>query len=140
VASPAYLALHPHPSTPDDLHAHNCVRLRWDWDGSLQPWVFENAGRRLEVPVDGSLILNDMYLVMNAVLDGVGVGYLSEPLIQSHVANGLMVPLLGDWRWHMSGVFLYYPSRRQMPGPLRAFIDFMRAETDVVPGIPFKRA
>ena len=132
VASPAYLAHHPRPSTPEDLHVHNCVRLRWDWDGSVQSWVFENAGRRIEVAVDGSLVLNDMYLVVNAVLDGIGVGYVSELLISSHIANGRLVPLLGNWCGHVSGVFLYYPSRRQMPGALRAFIDFMRTQSDAV--------
>jgi DNA-binding transcriptional LysR family regulator len=140
VAAPAYLAQHPGPVTPEDLHAHNCVRLRSDWDGSVQSWVFENAGRRLEVPVDGSLILNDMYLVVNAVLDGIGVGYISETLISSHLAAGRLLPLLGDWCAHLSGVFLYYPSRRQMPVPLRAFIDFMRAQSEVVVGIRVKRA
>jgi DNA-binding transcriptional LysR family regulator len=59
VASPAYLARHPRPATPQDLHAHNCVRLRSDWDGSIQSWEFENAGRRLEVAVEGSLVVND---------------------------------------------------------------------------------
>jgi DNA-binding transcriptional LysR family regulator len=140
VASPDYLARHPHPVCPDDLHAHNCVRLRWDWDGSVQPWVFENDGRRLEVPVEGSLILNDMQLVANAVLDGIGVGYISETLISSHLAAGRLLPLLGDWYGHISGVFLYYPSRRQMPGPLRAFIDFMRAQSDIVPAADIKTA
>jgi DNA-binding transcriptional LysR family regulator len=130
VASPAYLARHPAPSAPQDLHAHNCVRLRWDWDGAIQPWVFESAGRRLEVPVDGSLILNDMHLVVNAVLDGIGIGYISEALIPRHVADGQLIPLLGGWWGHVSGVYLYYPSRRQMPGPLRAFVDFMRGQSD----------
>jgi DNA-binding transcriptional LysR family regulator len=129
VASPAYLARHPAPVTLEDLHAHNCVRLRWDWDGSIQPWVFENAGRRLEVPVSGSLVLNDMYLVLNAVLDGIGIGYISEPVVSTRIAGGQLVPLLGDWCGHMSGVYLYYPSRRQMPAPLRAFIGFMRTQS-----------
>jgi DNA-binding transcriptional LysR family regulator len=128
VASPAYLARHPAPATLEDLHAHNCVRLRWDWDGSIQPWVFENAGRRLEVPVSGSLILNDIYLVLNAVLDGIGIGYISELLISKRVADGQLVPLLGDWYGYRA-VYLYYPSRRHVPGPLRAFIDFMRTQT-----------
>src|ERR1700722_7681656 len=97
VASPDYLGRHPRPVCPDDLHAHNCVRLRWDWDGSVQPWVFENDGRRLEVPVDGSLILNDMHLVVNAVLDGIGIGYVSETIVSSHLAAGRLLPLLGDW-------------------------------------------
>jgi DNA-binding transcriptional LysR family regulator len=140
VASPAYLARHPRPATPEDLHAHNCVRLRFDWDGSIQPWVFENAGRRLELPVDGRLILNDMYLVINAVLDGCCVGYLSEALFAAPVADGLLVPLLGDWCGHISGVFLYYPSRRQMPGPLRAFIDFMRTQSEVLATARIKTA
>jgi len=130
VASPAYLARHPRPSAPADLQTHDCVRLRWDWDSSIQSWVFENDGRRVEVAVNGSLILNDMHLVLNAVLDGIGIGYIFEPLIPTHVADGRLVPLLGDWCGHISGVFLYYPSRRQMPGPLRAFIDFMRTQSD----------
>jgi DNA-binding transcriptional LysR family regulator len=133
VASPAYLANHPRAATPEDLHAHNCVRLRSEWDDSIQPWIFENAGRRIEAAVDGSLVLNDMGLVVNAVLDGMGVGYVGEPLVSAHVADGRLVPLLGNWCGHVSGVFLYYPSRRQIPGPLRAFIDFMRAQSSAVP-------
>ena len=132
VASPAYLAHHPAPATPQDLHAHNCVRLRSDWDASIQPWVFENADRRLEIDVDGSLVLNDWSLVVNAAVAGIGVGYVPERLISSHIANGHLVRLLENWRGIVSGLFLYYPSRRQMPGALRAFIDFMRAQCDAV--------
>jgi DNA-binding transcriptional LysR family regulator len=129
VASPAYLARHPSPATPEDLHAHNCVRMRFDWDGSIQPWIFENAGRRVEVQVEGSLILNDQQLLMDAVLDGIGIGYLSEPVIFRRVADGQLVTLLGDWCRRFSGIYLYYPSRRQVPGPLRAFIDFVRTQS-----------
>jgi DNA-binding transcriptional LysR family regulator len=114
--------------------------LRWDWDGSIQPWVFESAGRRLEVPVSGSLVLNDMYLILNAVLDGIGIGYLSEPIISPEVADGRLVPLLGDWYGNFSGVYLYYPSRRQVPGPLRAFIDFMRTPNDRLDAARLKKS
>jgi DNA-binding transcriptional LysR family regulator len=129
VASPAYLARHPSPAMPEDLPAHNCVRMRFDWDGSIQPWIFENAGRRVEVQVEGSLILNDQQLLMDAVLDGIGIGYLSEPVIFRRVADGQLVTLLGDWCRRFSGIYLYYPSRRQVPGPLRAFIDFVRTQS-----------
>jgi len=119
---------HPRPEAPADLHAHNCVRLRSDWDGLIHPWHFENDSRRLDVPVDGSLVVNDWYLVANAVLEGIGIGYVPELLVASHVADGRLVQLLDDWCGQASEVFLYYPSRRQMPGALRAFIDFMRAQ------------
>jgi DNA-binding transcriptional LysR family regulator len=128
VASPGYLALHPGPVVPEDLHAHNCVRLRSEWDGLIQSWHFENKSRRLDVAVDGGLVLNDWYLVLNALLEGVGIGYVPELLVASSIASGRLVQLLDDWCGHVSGVFLYYPSRRQVPGALRAFIDFMRAQ------------
>jgi DNA-binding transcriptional LysR family regulator len=47
------------------------------------------------VPVSGSLVLNDMHLVLNAVLDGIGIGYLTEHVISPRVADGQLVPLLG---------------------------------------------
>jgi DNA-binding transcriptional LysR family regulator len=133
VASPAYLAQHPRPATPEDLHAHNCVRLRSDWDGLIQSWHFESAGRRLDVVVDGSLVLNDWQLLLNAVLEGIGIGYLPEVLVSRHLADGRLVQLLENWCGHATGPFLYYPSRRQMPGALRAFIDFMRAQSNALP-------
>ena len=133
VASPAYLAQHPRPATPEDLHAHNCVRLRSDWDGLIQSWHFENTGRRLDVVVDGSLVLNDWQLLLNAALEGIGIGYLPEVLVSRHLADGRLVQLLENWCGHATGPFLYYPSRHQMPGALRAFIDFMRAQSKTLP-------
>jgi DNA-binding transcriptional LysR family regulator len=127
VASPAYLARHQPPATPQDLLSHNCIRLRvGDWNGSIMQWDFEKDGRKFEVAVDGSLILNDWFLILNAVLDGLGVGYFPEILVSSHIANGSLLRILDDWSGRFPGVYLFYPSRRQMPGPLRVFVDFMR--------------
>jgi DNA-binding transcriptional LysR family regulator len=81
-----------------------------------------------------------MHLVLNAVLDGIGIGYLTEHVISPRVADGQLVPLLGDWCGHFSGAFLYYPSRRQVPGPLRAFIDFMRTQSDLLGAARFKKS
>jgi DNA-binding transcriptional LysR family regulator len=131
VASPAYLAKHPAPVTPHDLLTHNCVRLRTDWNGGIQPWDFEKDGRKLEAAVDGSLILNDWFLVLHAVLDGLGVGYFPEILVSSYIANGRLTRVMQDWCGRLSGVFLFYPSRRQVPGPLRAFIDFMHEHNTI---------
>jgi hypothetical protein len=35
---------------------------------------------------------------------------------------------------------LYYPSRRQVPGPLRAFIDFIRTQSDLLGGRSLKKS
>jgi hypothetical protein len=34
--------------------------------------------------------------------------------------------MLEEWSGTLPGVFLYYPSRRQTPVPLRVFLDFIK--------------
>jgi DNA-binding transcriptional LysR family regulator len=126
VASPGYLAGHPAPSAPEDLQAHNCIRHRFPADDTLQPWIFDNGGERAEIAVDGSLIVNDFDLVLNAALDGVGVAYLVEPMIKPYLAEGRLVRLLPHWHYACPGLFLYHPSRRQPPMALQVFIDFVK--------------
>jgi DNA-binding transcriptional LysR family regulator len=125
-AAPDYLAKHPPIRTPEDLGAHNCIRYRTDYDGTIRPWLFEKDARPTEATVQGSLVVNDMSLVLDAMLRGLGVGYLAVEWIAQHVADGRLVTLLEDWSPTVSGFSLYYSSRRQVPAKLQAFIDFVR--------------
>jgi DNA-binding transcriptional LysR family regulator len=123
VASPDYVARNGIPQTPDDLHAHACVNWRWPSDGSLYRWEFEENGREFEVSVDGPLIANDVEVVMQAALQGVGIAYTSHEWIEGWLEQGKLVRLLERFSPRFPGMYLYYPSRRQQPPALRAFID-----------------
>jgi DNA-binding transcriptional LysR family regulator len=125
IASPVYLAGHQRPSVPIDLHGHNCVRYRAPWDGAVHPWGFTKGNQHTEIAVDGPLILNDIDLLLRVILDGGGVGYLPEPIVASHIAQGRLVSLLDDWSMTKPGIFLYHPSRRQTPMPLQVFLRFV---------------
>jgi DNA-binding transcriptional LysR family regulator len=125
VAAPDYLAHHPRPSVPKDLHAHNCIRFRGPWDGSVHPWIFTKGNQQTEIAVGGSIIVNDADLLLRTALQGVGIGYIPEPMIASHVAEGRLVVLLEDWSRMLPGIFLYHPSRRQTPMPLQVFLRFV---------------
>ena len=125
VAAPTYLAGRERLLVPKDLHAHNCIRCRCPWDGTLLHWVFAQNGHQTEVAVDGSLITNDIDSMLNSTLEGVGVAYLPEPIVATHLAQGRLVPLLEDWSIKHPGVFLYHPSRRQTPMPLQVFLRFI---------------
>ena len=125
VAAPDYLARHPAPSTPKELHSHNCVRYRLPWEASVRPWVFIKDGQPVEIAVDGSLVVNDIGLGISNVLDGVGVGYMPEPTVASHIAQGRLTVLLEAWSRTLPGIFLYHPSRRQTPMPLQVFLRFV---------------
>jgi DNA-binding transcriptional LysR family regulator len=125
VAAPDYLANHPKPSLPEDLHAHNCIRYRSPWEGTILPWILTKGGRRIEIAVEGSLIVSDIESMLKNTLDGVGVGYLAEPMVAAHVAQGRLVALLDGWGHTLPGIFLYHPSRRQTPMPLEVFLRFV---------------
>jgi len=123
VASPDYLARAGTPESPADLHAHACVNWRWPSDKSLYRWEFEEGGREFEVSVTGPLIANDVELVLQAALQGVGIAYASHGWIARLIADGKLVRVLERYSPKFPGMYLYHPSRRQQPRALRAFID-----------------
>ena len=125
VAAPDYLARHPRPTTPRDLETHSCIRFRFP-SGVIAPWHFEKKGKQVEVAVEGRLTVNDEELAIRAAVDGVGVLYTALGYAAPEIKAGRLVPLLEDWRPRSAAIFLYYPSRRQVPVPLQAFIEFLR--------------
>ena len=125
VATPEYLERHPAPLVPLDLHGHNCIRYRLPVEGTIAPWAFIKDGQRIEITVDGSLIVNDAESMLTNTLDGVGVSLLPEPMVASHIAQGRLLPMLEDWSRTLPGVFLYHPSRRHTPVPLELFLRFI---------------
>ena len=127
VAAPAYLARHGTPATPHDLARHRCINFRWPTDLSLYHWEFEREGRPLEAAVEGPLIVNEPEVACLAALAGVGIAYLFEHQVRPGLDSGQLVHLLADWSPPFPGFHLYYPSRRQMAPPLRAFLDFVAA-------------
>ena len=125
VAAPEYMARHERPSHPRDLYAHNCILFRTPWDHAISHWIFTKDGQQIEVTPEGTLTVNDLDLWLNAVLDGIGVGYLPEAMVAPYLAQGRLVTLLEDWTRSVDGVFLYHPSRRQTPMPLAVFLRFI---------------
>ncbi len=125
VASPDYLARHATPKAPEDLSGHNCVRHRYA-SGVVHRWAFEKRGKSLEVVVTGSLITSHSDLAIRAALDGVAIARVPATFVGHHIASKQLVPLLEDWAPRSVGFFLYYPSRRQMPAALQAFIDTLK--------------
>jgi DNA-binding transcriptional LysR family regulator len=125
VAAPDYLARHPRPTSPRDLETHSCIRFRFP-SGVIVPWHFEKKGKQVEVAVEGRLTVNDEELAIRAALDGVGVLFTALGYAAPDIKAGRLVPLLEDWRARSAAFFLYYPSRRQIPLPLQAFIQFLR--------------
>jgi DNA-binding transcriptional LysR family regulator len=125
VAAPAYLERHGTPRTPQDLAGHRCLSYRTPTDGSLYRWELDRRGEKLDVAVDGPLIVTEPEMLTQVALAGAGIAYLFAHQVRDHVASGALVQLLPDWTPAFPGFYIYYPSRRHMAPPLRAFLDFM---------------
>jgi DNA-binding transcriptional LysR family regulator len=125
IGAPSYLAQRGTPKAPQDLAAHNCIRLRLS-GGVLLPWRFQKDGKSLEIAVSGSLMLNEVSLMRPALLDGVGLAQLPRAYVADAIASGRLVSLLEEWQPSGAPFALYYSSRRQTPAALQALIDFLR--------------
>ncbi|MBS1161883.1 MAG: LysR family transcriptional regulator [Proteobacteria bacterium] len=134
VGSPAYLAKHGVPASPQALSGHRCIRIRFP-NGSIYRWEFARAGERLEVEVEGPLAVGEMPLMVRAAEDGLGLAYVYHQAAAAALAAGRLVTVLDDWRPAEAGFFLYYPSRRLVPAGLRAFIALIRQD-ELPPGQP----
>lgn len=126
VAAPGYLAHRDPIAHPRDLIHHRCINYRMTGAGTLYAWEFEKDGQALDVRVSGPLTFNEPNLMLDAALDGLGVGYLLNHEVTPHLSAGRLVRLLADWTPPFPGFHLYYPSRRQLRPVLSAFIAAVR--------------
>ncbi|MDB5424043.1 MAG: transcriptional regulator, LysR family [Phenylobacterium sp.] len=125
VASPDYLRRHPAPRTPADLAQHKCVQFRFA-SGAVYRWEFIEGERIVEAPTGVAVVTDNIDFLLRAALDGVAMSYTLEGHAASHIAAGRLQVVLEPYSLPYDGWFLYYPSRRNMPGPLRAFLEFLR--------------
>ena len=88
-------------------------------------WEFEKDGRIVKVSPRGPLIANYSRLQLRSVLDGLGYHLTFDGYVRDAIKSGALVSVLEDWCPTFPGPFLYYPSRRQPPPALAAFLSFV---------------
>jgi len=127
-ASPDYLDARGRPEHPRDLLTHACLRGQFA-SGVTPTWEFERDGEVVRVDPVGPLVVRlgaAVDLAVSAAVAGLGIIHLFEEWLRPHLDSGALEPVLAPWQQSFSGPFLYYPGRRQLPAPLRAFVDFIK--------------
>jgi DNA-binding transcriptional LysR family regulator len=127
-ASPAYLDRRGHPQHPRDLLGHACLRGRFE-SGAMPAWEFERDGEVVTVDPTSPLIVRmggGSDLAVDAAIAGAGIVFHFEQWLAPHFERRALQPVLKEWWQTFDGPYLYYPGRRLVPAPLRAFIDFVR--------------
>jgi DNA-binding transcriptional LysR family regulator len=130
-AAPAYLQARGRPRHPRDLLEHACLRGHFA-SGVTPAWEYERDGEVVRVDPTGPLRVRlgaGVELALQAAIDGLGIIHLFEGWLQPYLDRGVLEPVLEPWWQAFSGPYLYYPGRRHLPAPLRAFVDFVRRGT-----------
>jgi DNA-binding transcriptional LysR family regulator len=124
VGSPSYFEMHGVPRHPQDLKNHACIGFRFR--NGFYRWEFEKGRKALTVNPLGPVSFDDPDLVIQAVLEGIGIGSSMEDRLTGLIAEGRLIQVLKDWCRPFPGYFLYYPSRRNQPAALAALIEALR--------------
>jgi len=124
-AAPSYLAKHPTISGPRELAAHAAIRLRFS-SGALVAWEFERGDELLTVDPPSRLTIgvDAAPAAIASARAGHGVIATFQNWLDPYFENGSLQPILPEWWPTFEGPQLYF-SRRFVPAPLRAFIDFV---------------
>ena len=128
-AAPAYLERRGLPAHPHDLMGHSTIRHRFS-DRPPFAWELEKDGEIVRLDPPARVIATSLEMEVAAAIGGLGIISGFEAVLGPHLASGALTPVLEDWWESFSGPFLYYPSRRLMPGPLRAFVDYVKAHPE----------
>jgi DNA-binding transcriptional LysR family regulator len=126
VATPSYFKKRGKPKTPRDLAHHNCINMRFATLGNVYVWEFEKGSRELHVKVEGQLTVNDIAVIKQAALNGVGIGFMPADIAEPHVDAGELIRVLSDWTPPFPGYYLYYPSRRQQSPAFALLVEALR--------------
>ena len=127
-ASPAYLARRGRPASLDDLALHELLQLQITGREQPTPFIVQtrNDGARsmqmLQQP--GRFVCNDFRALLQACMDGVGIAQLPQPMVLPALRQGHLKTLLPDHVPEGWQLFIHYPSRKQLPARVRAFVDF----------------
>jgi DNA-binding transcriptional LysR family regulator len=128
VVSPAYVNKQGRPQVPDDLAKHRCIRLRLP-SGKLYRGEFEKNGEEMAVEVPGSLILDNIDLMVEVAAAGLGIAFVPRLAADDFLESGRLLSVLDDWCPKFDGLCLYYSGHRHVPAGLRAFIDLIHEDS-----------
>lgn len=118
-ASPNYLKKFGTPSHPRNLRQHQCLQFT---PIGFESWSLVSSKGKLDIPVTGKIIVNDLATIKNLVTAGHGVALLPSYYCRQEVKEGSLQRILPDWRTNQIPVHFVYPAQKYVTTKLSQFI------------------
>lgn len=130
-ASPSYLRDHPPIRHPQDLLQHNCLSIPQGggMEDGQSSWFYRDASGVRELRVSGSLQVNDVPMIRNAAIEGIGIALLPTWLVADELSTGRIKRILPEYDLTPTGfdpgLYAVFPRTPQMAPKMRVFLDFL---------------
>ncbi len=124
-ASPEYVKQHGLPATPNELQQHKLIQYRFITSNQLVPVLLNDKGQTVTVEMPNALIVNDTSLMVDAALKGLGIGRIVEPLVTELIDGSQLVPVLPEYWYPYSALYVYFHKDAQKAKRVRVLIDFL---------------
>ena len=121
-ACPSYIERYGMPVTPSELCNHNCILF--SYSGDANEWALNKDGQSEVVKVSGSYRVNNSEAILEALLDGIGIGRLPTFVAGPDLKAGNLVRVLDSYHLPNHTFYAVFPEREYMPAKVRAFLDF----------------
>lgn len=132
-ASQDYLKKKGTPEEPYDLEKHDCILF--SHKNVWNTWVLSRGSQEIDVQVDGKYIANNFAAIREAIMSGVGIGFLPSLVFKEECSDekkgkGSIVHVLDEWEGPITNISLVYPSRKFTTPKMKAFMDFIETHKD----------
>ncbi|MGB3726859.1 MAG: LysR family transcriptional regulator [Glaciecola sp.] len=125
-ASPKYLQQQGKPRHPLELADHECLVYKSE-NQTTSTWDFSIEGISKSIAVTGRYKTNNLHAVCQAALADLGIACLPQALAYSHIKQGELLPILGDFANKSLGIYAMYPKSKQPDQKLKLLIEHFRA-------------
>ncbi|WP_258872595.1 LysR substrate-binding domain-containing protein [Thalassotalea euphylliae] len=123
--SPDYIKQYGLPTSPNELQQHKLIQYRFITSNQLVPVLLNDNGQTVTVEMPNALIVNDTSLMVDAALKGLGIGRIVEPLVTELIDSGQLVPVLPEYWYPYSALYVYFHQDAQKAKRVRVLIDFL---------------
>ncbi|HBT4791303.1 TPA: LysR family transcriptional regulator [Klebsiella quasipneumoniae subsp. similipneumoniae] len=129
VVSPQCLLEENLPTDPAQLLMLPCINLQLPTHGQNLPWTFIINGQEQKLRVKGQVIVNGINQVHQACLDGYGLAYVPQALVQDDITSGRLITVLDDFTITFPRYYLYYTSRLRSSAAFNIIVESLKIST-----------
>lgn len=122
-AAPTYVERKGMPQSHIDLPRFDL--MAWGEHDMQVIWRLSHEGQDMAVEFKPRLVCNDLMLLRQAVLSGLGIAALPSFICEDDLDRGMMVEVLPAWRMETTRFSAVFPKHPTILPHVRALIDFM---------------